>query len=65
MTPSLRCVYDLIPALPPVRRVDLGGQQRVEAVSKLGEILRPAAPSADFHDFFVSGRSQGSKKRTK
>ena len=36
-----------------------------EAVSKLRKIFRPAARSEDFHNFFVSGRSQGSKKRTK
>ena len=34
-------------------------------VSKLREIFRPAARSEDLHNFFVSGRSQGSKKRTK
>ena len=36
-----------------------------EAVSKLREIFRSAARSEDFHNFSVSGRSQGSKKRTK
>ena len=36
-----------------------------EAVSKLRKIFRPAARSEDFHNFFVPGRSQGSKKRTK
>jgi hypothetical protein len=46
--------------------VDLQERQKeIEAVSKLGEILRPAARSADFHDFLVSEWSQGSKKRTK
>jgi hypothetical protein len=55
-----------------LKRADSGGREAPgqrpesnEAVSKLGEILRPAARSADFHDFFVFGRSQGSKKRTK
>ena len=36
-----------------------------EAVSKLREIFRSAARSEDFHNFSVSGRSKGSKKRTK
>jgi hypothetical protein len=41
------------------------GSNRTEAVSKLRKIFRPVARSEDFHNFFVSGRSQGSKKRTK
>jgi hypothetical protein len=36
-----------------------------EAASKLREIFRSAARSEDFHNFSVSGWSQGSKKRTK
>jgi hypothetical protein len=41
------------------------GQERVEAVRKLGEILRLVEQSEICRDFFASKRSEGSKKRTK
>ena len=53
----------------PVFTVRIGpgpeGQERVEAVRKLGEILRLVEQSEICRDFFASKRSEGSKKRTK
>jgi hypothetical protein len=45
--------------------VDLEGPLGVEGVRKLGEILQTTARSKIFRDFFVSERSEASKKRTK
>jgi hypothetical protein len=44
--------------MPIVRRRLGEWIKSTETVSKLREILRPAARSEDFDDFFVSGRSQ-------
>jgi hypothetical protein len=54
--------FSLTPVLP---EAPLLGALPTEAVSKLREIFRSAARSEDFHNFSLSGRSQGSKKRTK
>jgi hypothetical protein len=50
---------------PLVHRADLEGQQRVEAVWKLSEILQTNEQSKIFRDFFDSERSKASQERTK
>lgn len=51
-----------IPSVPNAKRE---GQQWVEAVRKLREILQATAQSEISRDFFDSERSEASKKRTK